>query len=236
MKITGIITGDFVDSRGMSVKGRKKLYNDFKKFMEELKKQKWLNGYELFRGDSFQCIITNTPEALKVALMIRAFIKSYISPEQKAAYDKNTGKGKMTSKGYFPGKQDIRLAIGIGAVDFLKKKSLAHSDGEAFYLSGDTLDKLKGMPYRMMVKTFDKEFNGAIEPATMLLDAVIQKWTNNQAETILFKLRNIKEEDIAAKLKITQSAVNQRTRTSQWYAIEKLLDYFSTTLKGIGNE
>jgi len=231
MKLISVITGDIVDSRGMSINAREKLYLDLKKFLEELKKQKWIKEYELFRGDSFQCVIEKKEETLKVSLMIRGFIKSYITLEQKDIYARYLGKGKMASKGYFPGKQDIRLAIGIGKVDFMTKNSLAHSDGEAFYLSGDALDRLKSMPYRMMLKTPDIKFNESIEPTILLLDAVLQKWTNNQAETVLFKLKNMTEDEIAKKLKITQSAVNQRTKTSQWYAIEKLLVYFTNTLK-----
>jgi hypothetical protein len=231
MKIIGVITGDIVDSRGLSSKAREKLYLALKKFLEDLKKQQWIKEYELFRGDSFQCVVGKKEETLKAALMIRAYIKSYIGLEQKRIYAQYSGKGKMASKGYFPGKQDIRLAIGIGTVDFIKKNSLAHSDGEAFHLSGDALDALKNLPYRMMLKTSDSNFNELIEPGMLLLDAVIQKWTNNQAETVLFKLKNMKEDEIARKLKITQPAVNQRTKTSQWYAIEKLLHYFANTLK-----
>ena len=231
MKIIGVITGDIVDSRGMSGKAREKLYRDLKNFLEDLKQQKCLNEYELFRGDSFQCVVEKKEETLKTALMIRAYIKSYISLEQKEVYAQYLEKGKIASKGYFPGKQDIRLAVGIGAVDFMKKNSLAHSDGEAFHLSGDALDRLKSMPNRMMLKTPDIKFNESIEPAILLLDAVIQKWTNNQAEIVLFKLKDMKEEEIARKLKITQSAVNQRTKTSQWFAIEKLLTYFTGILK-----
>lgn len=32
------------------------------------------------------------------------------------------GKGKKATKGYYPGRQDIRLSIGIGEVDFYSKK------------------------------------------------------------------------------------------------------------------
>jgi hypothetical protein len=231
MKIIGVITGDIVDSRGLPRKAREKLYLALKKFLEDLRKQQRIKEYELFRGDSFQCVVEKKEETLKAALLIRAYIKSYISPEEKKTYAQSPRKGKMASKGYFPGKQDIRLAIGIGAVDFMKKNSLAHSDGEAFHLSGDALDTLKSMPYRMMLQTSDINFNEAMEPGMLLLDAVIQKWTNNQAETVLFKLKNMKEDAIARKLKITQPAVNQRTKTSQWYAIEKLLYYFANTLK-----
>ena len=48
---------------------------------------------------------------------------------------------------------------------------------------------------------------------------------------IYYKLQNKKEDEIANLLGISQSAVNQRTKTAQWYAIEKLIKYFETTIQ-----
>lgn len=231
MENIGVITGDIVDSREISITIRELLYADLKSFLESLKKNKRIDKYELFRGDSFQCIVKQKEETLKIALMIRLFVKSYITSEQKQKYANYLGKGKMASKGYYPSLLDIRVAIGIGSFDFLNKKTLAHSDGEAFYLSGGGLDEIKTMPNRMVVKTNNIEFTNAIEPSILLMDALIQKWTVNQAETVLLKLEGFKEDEIARQLKISQSAVNQRTKTAQWYAIEKLLAYFNTTQK-----
>ena len=231
MEKIGVITGDIVDSREISITIRELLYADLKSFLESLKKSKWIDKFELFRGDSFQCIVKQKEETLKIALMIRLFVKSYITLEQKQKYANYLGKGKVASKGYYPSQLDIRVAIGIGAFDFLNKKTLAHSDGEAFYLSGGGLDEIKTMPYRMVVKTNNIEFTNAIEPSISLMDALIQKWTVNQSETVLLKLEGCKEDEIARQLKISQSAVNQRTKTAQWYAIEKLLVYFNSTQK-----
>ncbi len=231
MKLIAVITGDIVGSRTLPRMRRESLYLALKKFLETLKQQHSIMEFELYRGDSFQCAVEKKEEALKIALMIRAYFKSYISPGEKKNHVTQSRKNGVPSKGYFPGKQDIRLAIGIGAVDFMKRKSLAHSDGEAFHLSGDAMETLKRMSYRLILKTQDKKFNNSIEPGILLLDAVIQKWTHNQAETVLFKLKNLKEDEIARKLKITQPAVNQRTKTSQWFAIEKLLGYCANALK-----
>jgi DNA-directed RNA polymerase specialized sigma subunit len=65
----------------------------------------------------------------------------------------------------------------------------------------------------------------------MLVDALIQKWTQNQAELVLYKLQDKKEEEIATQLNISQSAVNQRTKTAQWHAVEKLITYFEKTVE-----
>ncbi len=56
MEYIGVITGDIVESREIDPKSRELLYSDLKKFLATLKKDKWINEYELFRGDSFQCV------------------------------------------------------------------------------------------------------------------------------------------------------------------------------------
>jgi hypothetical protein len=233
MKTLGVITGDIVNSREMSAEDRSELYKVFRKFLTEIRREKRIQDFEVFRGDSFQCSVRNSEEVLSVAVMIRAFIKSYISGTQKEIYEDYKGKGRMAIKGYFPGKQDIKLAIGIGGVDFIKKQSFLQSDGQAFRFSGESLDSMKSTSYRMNLTTMDSYVNYMMEPSILLLDSVIQKWTNNQAETVLLKLKDISEEEIAYRLKITRSAVSQRMRTSQWYAIEKLLRFFTETMKKI---
>ena len=231
MKYLGVITGDIVDSRAIDPKNRKKLYADLASFLNSMKKNSWISGYELFRGDSFQCVVEKKELTLRSALMLRSFIKSYELADEKKDESSETGTGKISTKGYFPAKQDFRLSIGIGQVDFYNKKSLAHSDGQAFRFSGEELDNIKKAPYRITLKTFNDKFNESIEPAILLLDAVLQKWTNNQAEIVLYKLQNSKEEEISKALSISKSAVNQRTKSAQWFAIEKLLHYFETSVK-----
>ncbi|MEO5995615.1 MAG: hypothetical protein ABIN89_02860 [Chitinophagaceae bacterium] len=230
MNITGVITGDIVASRKLPGKSRERLYSDLRKFLATLKTKGLLTAYEMFRGDSIQCIVKNKEQSLRAALMIRAWLKSY-AVRTSAAKKKQVRNKKTGVVMPLIGKQDIRLSIGIGGVDFVKKNSLAHSDGEAFHLSGIGLDSLKTTTGKIILETADTTFNEAIEPSMLLLDAVLQKWTSNQAEIILFKLKNYKEEQIAREIGISQSAVNQRTKTSQWSAIEKLLSWFEKTIK-----
>jgi DNA-directed RNA polymerase specialized sigma subunit len=82
-----------------------------------------------------------------------------------------------------------------------------------------------------LVKTSNKDFNEQIEPAILLLDALMQKWTLNAAELVLYLLQNKKEEEIAGLLNISQSAVNQRKKNAQWFAVEKLIQYFEKTIQ-----
>ena len=161
--------------------------------------------------------------------MIRAFFKAYLSEEELPKAEAN--RVEERTKGYFSTDFDIRLAVGIGQVDFIKKSKISTSDGEAFRFSGEALDTLKNESYRLIIKTPNNEFDEALEPAILLLDALIQKWTLNGAELVLHLLQNKKEEEIATLINISQSAVNQRKKNAQWFAIEKLIQYFEKTVQ-----
>jgi hypothetical protein len=231
MKIYGIITGDIVSSREIDAFIRKKLFEDMGVLLKGLKKQ-WINSYETYRGDSLQCEVRSPELSLRVGLIIRCFFRAYFPDEFKPKASP-TRKKSIASKGYFAPNFDVRLGIGIGTVDFIEKNKITSSDGEAFQLSGNALDMLTPGAQRMAIKTFNEALNEQMEPPMLLLDALIQKWTQNQAELVLYKLQDKKEEEIAATLKISQSAVNQRTKTAQWLAIEKLILYFEKTVGSI---
>jgi hypothetical protein len=216
-KEIGVITADIVASRDMPPGRREALYADVKQCLQALKKEGWIASYELYRGDSLQCVAGQAPQALRVALMIRSFIKSYTERDPR-------GKGGDS-------KYDVRISAGVGGVDFYSKTDLAHSDGEAFRLSGEGLDSLKDAPYRMSVKTGTARLNESLEPAILLLDAVLQKWTANGAEAVFYRLKDLKEEAISKKVGVSQPAINQRLKAAQWYAVDALLQYFEKTLK-----
>ena len=232
MTVHGIITGDIVSSREIDAPIREKLFDEMGELLKELKKQ-WISSYETYRGDSLQCQVKSPESVLRVALIIRSFFRAYFPDELKPKLAVKKGDQAQATKGYFATNFDIRLGLGIGSIDFIKKNKITSSDGEAFRLSGDALDSLSPGTQRLAIKTFNVTFNEQMEPPILLLDALIQKWTQNQAELVLYKLQDKKEEEIAAKLKVTQSAVNQRTKTAQWMAIEKLIIYFEKTVKTI---
>lgn len=226
----GIITGDIVSSREIEASIRERLFDDIGMLLKELKRR-WINTYETYRGDSLQCEVRTPEYSLRVALIIRSFFRAYFPDELRPKKALKKGNQQVTSKGYFATNFDVRLGIGIGQVDFIKKNKITSSDGEAFRLSGEALDNLSHGLQRMALKTFNPFFNEQMEPSVLLLDALIQKWTQNQAELVLYKLQDKKEDEIAGQLNITQSAVNQRTKTAQWTAIEKLILYFEKTVK-----
>ena len=230
MPFHGIITADIVSSRNIEPDTREKLFEDIDLFLKGLKK-KWISRYETFRGDSLQCEVKRPELSLRVALIIRCYFRAYIPEEAKPKSSPKKSRKKLPVKGYYTTAFDIRLAVGIGEVDFIKKNKISNSDGAAFRFSGETLDQMKSTSQKLAIVTMDAEFDEQLTPSILLLDALIEKWTQNQAELVLYKLQDIKEEEIATLLHISQSAVNQRTRTAQWYAIGKLIGYFEKTVQ-----
>ncbi|MET0242385.1 MAG: SatD family protein [Flavitalea sp.] len=218
MNQKAIITGDLASSRKIDSRRREQLYSDLDSFLATLVPG-LITRYETYRGDSLQCESKSVQTSLRAALMIRTYIMAY-SAEGK------TKKKTKTTKGYFNNEFDIRLSVGIGSVDFIKNNKISTSDGEAFRISGEALDSIKNENQKLIVQTNQTELNKELEALIILIDALAQKWTQNQAELIFHKLNEKKDDEIAAKLGISISAINQRKRTSQWSAIEKAVKYF----------
>lgn len=214
-----IITGDLIDSTRIEILQRVYFIKQFEEELNHLAKDFAMRS-EIYRGDSFQSIIEEPINALKIALLQKTFIRSF-----------NVSSGhKMNSS--IPEKEiglpislfDVRIAIGIGEVEVLTDK-LASSSGEAFHLSGQLLDKMKNKKQTIGIATGDK-FNEELETEFILLDTIISKTTALQCVVIYYKLLDYTEHQIAKKLNIGQSAVNQRSISGNWNAIESMLKRF----------
>ncbi len=214
-----IISADFIASRKIEPAVRTALYKEIDKQLGRETK-KWISNYQRFRGDAIQCQAASAALSLRAALIVRCSIMAY-TPAQRGA----------PTKGYSNTQFDIRLAIGIGVVDFINTQQLSRSDGEAFVLSGTALDALKTANERMTIRTGSAALDAALEPLFLLLDALIQKWTQNQAALVLHKLQGRRDDEIAKVFGISISAVTQRKKNAQWYAIEKAIQYFEAKLE-----
>ncbi len=216
-----IITGDVIHSTRMNIEYRNWLFKQIASALKQWDKDFGMRS-ETFRGDSFQSLVKRPVDALKLALLQKTFIRS-LNPSD--LYDVGK-KNAISRKGiFFPmWIFDARIAIGIGNVDLLTN-SLAGSGGQAFQLSGQLLDKMKGKKQSLGISTNDR-FKEELETEFILLDAIISKTTALQCEVINHKLLGYTEIEIAKKLNIRQSAVNQRSNSGNWNAIESMLKRF----------
>lgn len=225
--IKAVITGDIIQSTRLTNEQKVGVFNAIKTYLKALKKDYDMKS-EMFRGDSFQCLINEHFDALRVALLIKTFIRS-LNPSEMYDITKRSGEEKKIGTALTTWIFDARLAIGIGKVD-LETKTLANSNGEAFYTSGLLLDDIKNSKQHLAIESND-EHSEEWKTESILLDAIIRKTTALQCEVINFKLDFMTETEIANKLKIGQSAVNQRSNSGNWHAIEAMVDRFERVYK-----
>lgn len=223
MKAT--ISGDIISSTALSPEGRVLLEQQLQELVELLERQYGIFA-RVIKGDYLECYLSKPELALRIALLIKCYIKS-------AAIDRDSRKRRISLFRTYA----IRLAIGVGEITrFDAQKGII--DGEAIYLSGRLINKQgSGHKERSTIKStlFVGASHQAIEdefdPVLALLDVIISKSTARQCEIIYLKLLGLNEEEIAHKLQISQSAVNQHSRSVGWNAIDKALNRFSTAIQ-----
>jgi hypothetical protein len=223
MKVA-VISGDIINSGKLPVKQREVLYKKLEAFLKKLgKKGEYFKG-ETNQGDWFQCLVDHPQEALRYALIIKTYLKSFHESELVIA---KIPKGKKVEASI---SIDARISLGIGNVDFIGAR-LGSSDGEAFRISGRLLDKIKKTNHSL-IGGVDKEekLNGELENLLVMLDLILSKTTSLQCQVIMRKLLGKKETEIAKELHILQSAVNQRSTAAGWNAIESAVNRFETII------
>jgi len=174
---------------------------------------------QIFRGDSFQVVLTDPAYALRAAIIIRAAFRSF---------------GKV----YLPPRLlDCRIAIGIGKTELAKiyqnRSRYAEAEnvlrespkinrtetiinnytsswlGKAFMYSGALLDD-KNSRRNIMVRTPWSNINNELKIECALLDLIIEGWSYGRSEVMKYRIQGLKQKDISNKLNVSQPAVNRR--------------------------
>ncbi|MFZ3166237.1 MAG: SatD family protein [Candidatus Methanoperedens sp.] len=236
-KIYAVLTGDLIGSSRFRIQQREEVLSNLKDSFKKISSDIIASQFVVFRGDSFQGVLSRPDEALNAALIIRASLLSKF-------------KGKRT-------RLDARIAIGIGTIDYLPPDQAGEGDGEAFRNSGLELDKMKKSEQNLIIRTPWTEINEELRTECALLDAIIQRWTKEQAEAIAYQLpkreylvldqgdqgdqgigdqgiieEEITQEIIAKILSISQPALSQRLKTSGYWAVQAFLERFKMIIQG----
>ncbi|RYJ44517.1 hypothetical protein [Flavobacterium beibuense] len=213
--VAGVITSDIIQSTHINPPERQRLYAEIQQAIKEIGKKYPLKS-EWYRGDAFQVKTDEIKYACRVALLIKTFTRSVEKDREQA--------GKKSPKIY-----DVRMAVGIGPIES-GSDTLALSNGEAFQLSGRTLDELKGARRHFAFATADGN-NNSLQIESQLLDALINSTTAAQCRVLYNKLLGHIEDDIAKKLGVSQSTVNQHANAANWSVFSDYLDYFENLYK-----
>lgn len=222
-----VISGDIVASTSLTDEGRTHIEEELKKLLGELEVKYKMFG-RMIKGDYLECVVPEPENALRLTLIIKAFIKSISGDE---ALNNNDSRFRFFKI------HGIRLAIGYGELTrFEPAKGII--DGEAIYLSGRRInEELTYNKERIVIKNTlffvsgNEELNREFEPLLALIDVLLSKATAKQCEVLYMKLMDLNEEAISARMNIAQPVVNQHSTSVGWNAVEKAVNRFREVLK-----
>lgn len=221
-----VISGDIVAFTSLSKTNREQVETYLRQLFDTLKSE--FNGYgRLVKGDYLECVAPEPEMALKMALLIKSWVKSIPietdeNSDSRVKYFENYG---------------IRLAIGYGTLERLDvEKGII--DGEAIYMSGrkineedtHTSDRISIKNTLFFISKYEA-LNDTMDALFGLIDFLMNKATSRQCSVLYYKLLGWNESSISKKLQISQPVVNQHSTSAGWSAIETAVDYFNNTLK-----
>jgi len=213
-EVYAVITGDLVDSTIISEGYTEVLENlaeDIKNHVDD--------GFlfDIFRGDSFQGLIVQPANALKITTLFRAGLR-------------RNAVGKSVDSIW-----DARISIGIGNIKNngkISEMKLGSAVGEAFTRSGRALDYMKTEELQLTIHTGDQSLDNEFSAVCPLLNAIIGRWTTSQAEAVYLQLlEGITQEEIGSRLGISQRASGKRLESSNFDKMKKYLDRFSNLIQ-----
>ena len=210
MDKVAVITGDIIGSTAIRRSKQKDKFpllikeclNEVRKTEKKTIKQ----PFEIFRGDSFQGVVTDVKRSVVIALKI------------KAGLIMRSGEIKR-------GVLDARISIGIGRINY-QAKAIKESDGVAFHLSGKQLDEMKVKNDRLSITSDNNKINQHLELLSVLLGLITKRWTAQQAEVMYYLLNDKTQSAIAELLDVKQPSVFQRAFLGHKNELLKALDYF----------
>lgn len=181
----------------------------------------------LVQGDYMECAVDTPQYALRIALILKTYVKSIVFEVSK----NNKSRLKYFSE------HGIRLAVAVAPLDKLDSKN-GIIDGEAIYLSGraiknySTSDKQKiVIKNTMFFCSPNSKIQQQFDVIFSLLDTILSKCTSKQSEVVYYKLLDLSEKDIAAKLSKYQSTISQHSTAAGWLSIEKAVNHFENTFQ-----
>lgn len=209
MTKVAVITGDIVESTFIRGTGKNDKFPIVIKeclvAVKNSEKKAIKKPFEIYRGDSFQGIVTDVKRALIVVLKIKA--------------------GLVMRSVNVNSRLDARIAIGIGDINSAAK-SIKESDGIAFNLSGKTLDEMKAKNKRISILSTNEKTNHHLDLLSTLVDLIAKRWSPQQAEVVYHSLNGKTQNEIARLIAIKQPSIFQRAFLAHKNELMKALEYY----------
>ena len=207
------ISADIVRSTSLSTRDMMTLRGKLRGLFEELEKEYPGFWARIVRGDSIECFVPEYRFALRIAILIKLFVKV-----QAAGYDCQ----ELLQR------HGIRFSIGIADINYADKADDI-INGAAINISGRNLDRIARKDYLYTVFEMDqapRSLSNLLDSYVAMAGNLTDSYSAKQAEVVFYKLLGLKEVEIARRLGIYQSAVNTRSSGAQWRLLNMAIKDF----------
>lgn len=198
-----VLTGDIVNSTKLPPAKEKALVKLLEQVLKSYK-------YEFYRGDSFQVLVKEAGDSLRIALLCRTAAIG-ITENNEA---------------------DIKVSIGLGEVND-RIKTLGSAKGEAFIISGRAFDELEKTGSRLVISTANTMANLSLQVVADYVNSIYSRMTSKQAKVIFELLKGGLQQNVVKKLKKSKSTISQHANSGRWTEIEKILNQYELLVKEI---
>ncbi len=211
--MVAIISADIVSSTSLKTKELielRRLLQELFSRIAEVSPGFW---GRIVRGDSIECFVPEYHDALRIAILIKLYVKMAVAEWDCSPLLQRYG---------------IRFSIGLGAINYADKEDDI-IDGPAIYISGRNLDAISGIRdvYSCVeVDECDKRMNFLFDSYVALIDNLLNSYSVKQAEVVYYKLRGYKEMQISEMIGVKQSAVNSRSTLADWNLLGRAVKDF----------
>ncbi len=210
--VYAVITGDLVASTTSGGPYKEVLQQLAEEIKQEIAPDMLV---DIYRGDSFQVLLSDPALALNVALLFRTGLRRH-------------SRGNTRQQTW-----DGRLSIGIGSIasqKFDADTRVGTLDGEAFVRSGRALDTMKENN-RLLQITLGNAYDDEFAAACPMADAIIGRWTTQQADAIYYTLlATMTQQEIGKKLGKSQRAIGKRLEASDFQSLQPFIKRYKQVI------
>ena len=197
------ISADIVRSTSMNTEDLIVLRNRLRDLFQDFEKDYPGFWARIVRGDSIECVVPNYNDALRIAILIKLYVKMRVSEFECSEILQRYG---------------IRFSIGVADIKYADKKEDI-INGPAIYLSGRNLDEISRRENVMTafeIGQAPKPLSNLLDSYVAMVSGIVDSYSAKQAEVVFLKLLGFKEIEISERVGISQSSVNTRAANAQW--------------------
>lgn len=197
------ISADIVRSTSMNTEDLIVLRNRLRDLFQDFEKDYPGFWARIVRGDSIECVVPNYNDALRIAILIKLYVKMRVSEFDCSEMLQRYG---------------IRFSIGVADIKYADKKEDI-INGPAIYLSGRNLDEISRRENVMTafeIGQAPKPLSDLLDSYVAMVSGIVDSYSAKQAEVVFLKLLGFKEMEISERVGISQSSVNTRAANAQW--------------------